>query len=37
MKKDCKGKQVTFALASVAMADNKGDDENLRYDEDYAL
>ena len=36
MKKDCKGKQVTFASASVATADNEGDDENL-LDEDYAL
>ena len=36
MKKDCKGKQVTFASASVATADNEGDDENL-LDEDNAL
>ena len=35
MKKDCKGKQVTFALASVAKVD-EGDEDDL-LDDKYAL
>ena len=35
MKKDCKGKQVTFASASVATA-GEGDEDDL-LDDDYAL
>ena len=35
MKKDCKGKQVAFASASVATADEGNEDDLL--DDDYAL
>ena len=36
MKKDCKGKQVAFASASVATVVDEGDDNDL-LDDEYAL